>query len=255
MIPEIPIRERDRRSRFGGPALVAFSIVGSVCVGCETVTTEYHRRPGFYKLASEAELQDETVAADGRRLVFIEDGRLPSEVEAAELERKKREKANRLERKRIREEAMAAGLPVPPEGREPEPPEIFKSREVLDDGTVTLRALLPEHVIANVMTCLRNQEYFELWEQVVAESSRRAYASRGEGVEEFVAWCVRHRSELMMSLNRMSFGYYGGSDIVVDRLPDLSVRVRFSPTLASQFDFREVLVVQERGGMKLAAIR
>ena len=186
---------------------------------------------------------------------LAEDGRLPSEVEAAELEREKRERAKRLERKRIREEAMAAGLPVPPEGREPEPPEIFKSREVLDDGTVTLRALLPEHVIANVMTCLRNQEYLELWEQVVAESSRRAYASRGEGVEEFVAWCVRHRSELMMSLNRMSFGYYGGSDIVVDRLPDLSVRVRFSPTLASQFDFREVLVVQERGGMKLAAIR
>jgi hypothetical protein len=59
----------------------------------------------------------------------------------------------------------------------------------------------------------------------------------------------------MMTLNRMSFGYYGGSDVVVDRLPDASVRVRFSPQLASQFKFREVYVVMDRQGMGLAGIR
>ena len=59
----------------------------------------------------------------------------------------------------------------------------------------------------------------------------------------------------MMSLNRMSFGYYGGSDVIIDRLPDHSVRVRFSPQLGSRFKFREVSIVQERDGMKLAGIR
>jgi len=106
-----------------------------------------------------------------------------------------------------------------------------------------------------VMTCLRNQEYVELWEQVVAESSKRAYRSQGQDMEQFVAWCVKNRSELMMTLNRMSFGYYGGSDVVIDRLPDHSVRIRFSPTLASEFAFREVLVVHDGQGMKLAGIR
>ena len=228
---------------------------GWLLVGCETVTTEYHRRPGFYKLASEQELEDEYVTEDGRRVVFIEDGRLPSEVEAMEAEQARREEAARRERERLRREALAAGRPIPPEAMEPEPLEAFKSREVLEDGSVRLQAILPEHVIANVMACLRNQEYFELWEQVVAKSTQRIYSSRGEGVEEFVAWCVKHRSELMMSLNRMSFGYYGGSDVIVDRLPDFSVRVRFAPTIASEFDFKEVLVVQEREGMKLAGIR
>ncbi|MBQ72448.1 MAG: hypothetical protein CMJ67_06030 [Planctomycetaceae bacterium] len=241
--------------RFRGRLLLTALLPGTLLLGCETVTTEYHTRPGFYKLASEQELKDEFIDAEGRRVVFIEDGRLPSEQEAMDAEKRAQEEAARRERKRLREKAIAAGRPIPPEAMEPEPPKEFKSREVLDDGTVRLYAILPEHVIANVMSCLRKQEYFELWEQVVANSTRQIYTSRGEGVEEFVQWCVRNRSELMMSLNRMSFGYYGGSDVIIDRLPDLSVRVRFSPTIASQFDFKEVLVVQERDGMKLAGIR
>ena len=248
-------RRQDDQPRVPRGLLLAALLPGSLFFGCETVTTEYHRRPGFYKLASEQELKDEFVTADGRRVVFIEDGRLPSEVEAMEAEKRERDEAARRERERLRKQAIAAGLPIPPEAMEPEPLEAFKSREVLDDGTVRLQAILPEHVIANVMSCLRKQEYFELWEQVVAKSTQRIYTSRGEGVEEFVEWCVRNRSELMMSLNRMSFGYYGGSDVIVDRLPDFSVRVRFSPTIASEFDFTEVLVIQEREGMKLAGIR
>ena len=235
------------------PALGALLIVAGT--GCETTVTEYHRRPGFYKLASEVELQDEMTAADGRRLVFIEDGLLPSEAAEEQARQEARAEAARRERKRLREAAIAAGRPIPPEAMEPEPKKAFQSREVMDDGSVVFRAVFPEHVIGNVMSCLRNQEYVELWEQVVADSTRRQYANADRGLEDFVQWCVRHRSELMMSLNRMSFGYYGGSDVVVDRLPDLSVRVRFSAQLGSRFKFREVLIVQERDGMKLAGIR
>ncbi len=233
---------------FGGACLIGFA-------GCETTVTEYHRRPGFYKLASEVELQDEMTAADGRRLVFIEDGLLPSEAAEERARQEARAEAAREERARLRREAVAAGRPIPPEAMEPEPAKAFQAREVMEDGSIVFRAVFPEHVIGNVMTCLRNQEYVELWEQVVADSTRRRYASFDQGLEQFVEWCVRHRSELMMSLNRMSFGYYGGSDVVVDRLPDLSVRVRFSAQLGSRFKFREVLIVQERDGMKLAGIR
>ena len=247
------------RPRQGPAAAARFALLACTAipsaVGCDTTVTEYHRRPAFYKLASETELEDEMITADGRRIVFIEDGRLPSEVEEIERRRREKEEAQRRERERIRKAAIAAGRPIPPEAMEPEPPKAFKSREVMDDGKVVLRALLPEHVIGNVMTCLRNQEYVELWEQVVAESSKRAYRSQGQDMEQFVAWCVKNRSELMMTLNRMSFGYYGGSDVVIDRLPDHSVRIRFSPTLASEFAFREVLVVHDGQGMKLAGIR
>lgn len=231
---------------------VAVAIVG---VGCTEVVTQYHRRPGFYKLASEGELEAEYTAPDGTRVVFVEDGPLPSEQRDRDEARLAREEAARKERERLRLEAWKLGKPTPPEAMEPEPPRAFESREVLDDGTVVYRAVLPEHVIGNVMTCLRQQEYGPLWEQVVCESSRRDWQAAGGSYEDFVAWCVKNRSELMMTLNRMSFGYYGGSDVVVDRMPDHSVRVRFSPRLGSQFQFREVLIVMDRDGMKLAGIR
>jgi hypothetical protein len=227
----------------------------AVATGCETVVTEYHRRPSFYRMASDQELVDEYVDERGHRVVFVEDGPLPEEQRKIDEAAAARKEAKRLERARIRSEAIRAGKPIPPEGLEPEAPKMFQAREVLDDGSVVMRALLPDHVLANTMTSLRNQEYIQLWEQVVAESTKREYAEQGMDVEDFVRYCTRNRSELMMTLNRMSFGYYGGSDVILDRLPDLSVRMRLSNNLASQFKFREVYVVQERDGLKLAGIR
>jgi hypothetical protein len=37
-------------------------------------------------------------------------------------------------------------------------------------------------------------------------------------------------------------------------MQDLSVRLRFSPQIGSQFTFREVFIAQERDGMRLAGI-
>ncbi len=230
-------------------AVASIAVTASATLaGCTEVVTEYHRRPGFYKLASENELDAQYTAPDGTRVVFVEDGPLPSEQAARDARAAERAEAARRERERLRLEAWKDGRPIPPEAMEPEPPKAFQAREVGDDGSVTYRAILPEHVIGNVMSCLRNQEYDALWNQVVCETTRRQWESGGGSYEDFVAWCIKN-------LNRMSFGYYGGSDIVVDRLPDASVRVRFSPQLASQFKFREVHVVMDRQGMGLAGIR
>ena len=72
---------------------------------------------------------------------------------------------------------------------------------------------------------------------------------------EFAEFCRKNRSELMKTLNRMIFSYYSGSDVILDRLQNLTVQVRFSALLAQQFKFREVIVVQELDGMKLGIIR
>ena len=81
-----------------------------------------------------------------------------------------------------------------------------------------------------------------------SETARRGYLASGKSQEAFVKWCVANRGELMMTLNRMSFGYYGGTDVLLDKFDDMSVRIRFSPTLAPQFTYREVLVVRELQG-------
>ncbi len=226
----------------------------AAAAGCEPVVTEYHRRSSFYRMASDVELVDEYVDANGRRVVFIEDGPLPSEQAKRDEQSRARAEAKKAERARLRSEAIRAGKPIPPEAMEPEAPKKFQAREVLDDGTVIMQALLPDHVLANTMSSLRNQQYLELWDQMVAASTKREFQAQGMDVDDFVRFCVQNRSELMMTLNRMSFGYYGGSEVIIERLPDLSVRLRFAPQIGSQFVFREVFITQERDGMKLAGI-
>ena len=233
---------------------ILFSVLGTTLIGCETVVTEYHQRSSFYRMASDVELVDEYVDKNGRRVVFIEDGPLPSEQERLDDVALAKAEAKKAERARIRSEAIRAGKPIPPRAMEPKPPKKFLARQVFDDGTVVMQAMFPDHVLANTMSSLRNQQYLELWDQVVAESTKREYQAQGLDVDDFVRFCVQNRSELMMTLNRMSFGYYGGSEVIIERLSDLSVRLRFSPQIGSQFKFREVFISQERDGMKLAGI-
>ena len=228
-------------------------LVFGFALGCETKVTEYHRRPSFYRLASESELVNEYVDQDGHKVVFIEDGPLPTERMEIE-EKKKREDAIREKRrKKERLARIAAGEEVSEE--EDLQPKKFKGREELDDGTIILRALLPEHVLGHTMTCLRNGEFQLLWDQMISRETKLAYAEQEMGVAQFAEFCRKNRPELMKTLNRMIFSYYSGSDVVLERLPNLTVRVRFSAQLATQFKFREVVVVQEIDGMKLGIIR
>ena len=105
------------------------------------------------------------------------------------------------------------------------------------------------------MECLRHGEYQVLWDQMVCAETKNVYASRDMNVSHFAEFCRSNRSELMKTLNRMVFGFYSGSDVIVERMRDLSVRIRFSPFLGRQFEFTEVVVIQTREGMKLSIIK
>ncbi len=237
--------------------------------GCETSVTEYRKRPSFYRMASEQDLTDEYVDAQGRTVKFIEDGQLPSERIRRNKERlrkqKERRKQQELDRKAAIAAAKASGMTNEEIARleakaledmaKREASRGFKGRETLDDGSVVLRAMLPEHVLGHTMTCLRNREYILLWDEMIAQSTKDEYAARGLGVENFAEFCRAKRPDLMMTLNRMVFSYYSGSDVIIERQQDLSVKLRFSNQLADQFSYREVGIEQELDGMKLAYIR
>lgn len=225
-----------------------------VAAGCETQVTEYRRRPSFYRMASETELLSEYTDENGRRIVFIEDGPLPSERERREAEKAAYEAKRKARWEAERKALIEAGEEVPEIDIDAEPKQ-FMSRETFDDGTVVLRALLPEHVLGNTMECLRNGEYQVLWDQMVSQGTKNAYARRDMSVAHFAEFCRNNRSELMKTLNRMVFGYYSGSDVIIERLGDFSVRIRFSPFLGRQFKFTEVIVVQSMEGMKLSLIK
>lgn len=219
------------------PRRVLFVVLALATPGCETYRIEYHERPAFYQQASEEELLDEWLAPDGTLVKFASETVRRSQPSAA----KTKDAAERSK----------GGKATDEEPTEPTP--IWVEDE---QGKVTMRALLPEHVIANFMSALREERYVEFYDQMLSKSTRERFEqeSAGKGKDAFSRWCKRYRRPLMEMLNRMAFGYLGADVILRKTGPD-SFNIGFSPRVAVQFKFRELDVLYEGGGVRLAWIK
>jgi hypothetical protein len=130
----------------------------------------------------------------------------------------------------------------------------FEVREEQDDGTIVLRAALPEHVLSNTFTCLVNQEYELLWDQMLAAETRQAYEQQGLTRDDFVRFFKENRRELAATVNRILHGL-PANQVVIDRLGGGTLRYRLIPKVAEHFKFKSVVVMSEPGGMRLVLIR
>lgn len=186
--------------------------------GCKPYVIEYHTRPAFYHTASDQPLPDELEKADGTRIVY--------------------------------RDAVPSGY-----GKKTDSDAApFQIREVHEDGSITLRCVLPEHVIANTMTCIRQREYELMWDQLLSSATREAYETDGDGFEEFADFIEDEREPIMETLNRMSFGFMG-QDVVLENGPNGSLQARFGPRLSDQFRYTVVEIAMEGGGLRLVTIR
>ncbi len=196
--------------------VVAVAGLGVVAAwGCATYRIEYHRRPAFYRQAAMGELPDRVTLEDGTVIVFEEDGR------------------------------TGGG------GRVREP---FQIRLVRDDGSIVLRCRMPEDVLVNTITCLHNEEYELLWEQMLSDRTKAAYEERLEGVEEFSAFFARNRRDLLVALTRMRLGI-PRQEVIIENVGGGVIRYRFRPHIATQFKFKRLEVISEGPGLKLLMIR
>ena len=144
-------------------------------------------------------------------------------------------------------------------GRKPNPAAVegntITPRKQLDDGTVVLRNVMPQHVVGNAMECFRNEEWRIMWDQLLAPDARAAYeAPGGGGFEAFEGWCVKNRKGAMELLNRMRFDAMG-SDVGMRRIGPGLTRATLAPHLWDQFGLRVVEFEQTPDGMRLRSIR
>ncbi|UCD75260.1 MAG: hypothetical protein JSV91_15935 [Phycisphaerales bacterium] len=209
------------RTVFTSGLLLALSTGAVMPIGCKPYRIEYRDRPSFYHRAAGEELPDREVLEDGTVVLY-------------------RTNDPRSDYQRSRE--------VDEEGKP------FRIREEKEDGSIVLRAFLPEHVLANTLTCLQNEEYKLLWRQGLAERTKQAYESRGEGVEEFAAFFRRHRQELARTLNRMILGI-PREEVEVVWASDAAVGCRLRRHVADQFVFTQVEMVREGRDLKLRIIQ
>lgn len=232
------VRPRGTAGRVRARGLLALAVLGVALASCGP-RVEYRARPGF---ATSEELPDEIVLADGTVVRYVP----LSEY----LARKKAEKEGRS----FEAPTAAAEKPDPTV-------RVFQPWEELDDGTVRMEALMPEHAVANAMRAFREERYGELWDQFVAESVRqRAAGENGPDAarERFVAWCAKNRSDAMMLLNRMSFAFTSNG-VVMRRIPGNMLRMTLAPQVASELKLKVVEVAYETTPdgerVKLAGIR
>jgi hypothetical protein len=198
---------------------IASRLLLSLCAaallaGCKPYRIEYHRRPAYYQRVSDRPLSERVVLDDGTVIVYND----ADPFDESQDEEKKN----------------------------------FQIREELEDGSIVLRALLPEHVLANTLECIRNEEYELLWDQMLSERTKLAYADQGQGLEEFSAFFREHRREMARTLNRMLLGITV-HEVVIENAGNGVTVCRFWPQVAKDFRFKKVSLVNEYG-LKLLLI-
>ena len=132
--------------------------------------------------------------------------------------------------------------------------EQIKLREEAQDGSVTLRALLPRHTLAHLMTALQREEYRLVWDQLLAAPTKSWYVDAG-GFTHFQEWMIENRSEVGATLRRMLEGS-ARAETAWEKVGDDLTICRLRPWVAGAFRYRVIEIQREAGGMhRLLMIR
>ena len=119
-------------------------------------------------------------------------------------------------------------------------------------GDMTLRAVLPVHVLTQSLVCLRDRDWDLLYDQILSSGAREYFGSRENGKDEFVAFFENHRNDLAKSMQKMIQGKPFG-DVMVHE-DGRTIRMTFSPRMVGNFKFRKITFYREGEYLKLHSI-
>ena len=182
---------------------------------CNTQRVEYHKRPAWH-YAMDKEMPDEVVQEDGTIVKYATVGSSKSAAVSQYLD----------------------GIEL-------------RSKDEIT-GEVTLRAILPEHVLEQILICLRDRDWDLLYDQVLSTATRENYESKERGQEEFKAFFEKYRKELGKTVQRLLRGKSFG-DVTQKTVGDYTI-VTFAPGSLGNFKFHTVKLVREGEFLKLAVI-
>ena len=197
---------------------MACGVAVFACTACETERVEYHKRPAFYDRMAGGDLPSEVVMEDGTIIRYNS----PSAQQSSYGR---------------------------PDGSKP-----FHMREEAEDGTITLQCLVPEHVLVNTLTCLRNEEYQLMWDQLLATQARDRYEESGEGEKEMELSMRKWRDDLIATLNRMIAGI-PHQETKFTNMGEGVTRCQLRSQIAEPYRFKTVDVVKEGVDVKLLYIK
>lgn len=130
----------------------------------------------------------------------------------------------------------------------------FLMREEREDGTTSLNALVPEHVLLNTLDCVRNQEYQLLWDELVAEETRQWYEEEGGGFEACDAFFRVNRRDVVAALARMQAGM-GSQEMRRVQIGDGRWRLQLIEQLHPRFRYTSLETVWDGKKYRLVTIQ
>lgn len=200
------------------PRSLHIFILSVALSGCETQTVEYRHRPAWH-----------TALSGGNRM--------PSEVTRADGTIMKYSSTN---------EAHSAVL------------QEYLDTIVLEEkndltGKITLRSILPEHVLTHTLTCLRDRNWELLFEQIISTPMKQHYRSGSHTEEEFITFFNDNRRDLAKTLQRMHGGI-GPGEVTSSEHSGVITYV-FVPQIARNYKFKSVSFLRENNYLKLHGIR
>lgn len=189
-----------------------------VIAGCKPYRIEYHKIPSFYDKAALGVIPDRAELDDGTIIVY---------------------------------ERIDGSTRVKNDNKDVK---TFEPRVELDDGTVELRAMMPEHVVFHFVTCLREEDYDLFFDQMLAEQAIMSFETEEEAQAAFLAMCKKNRRDLLVFLNR-ALSSFNTQDVIVESVSQGVLRVRLYPAIARGFKYKGVYIANEAGSLKLLTVK
>ncbi len=217
--------------------------------GCEETKTVHVKR-GAGMLGLEGAIGQDTVLEDGSHVVVVDE--LPKKKTATEKAAAEKKRNKIVDPVYTAPPYSVASLPPAPAPKK-EPPKELKLREEERDGSITLRAAMPEHVMAHFLEAVKNHEYGPFYSQMLSHEAHQAYERAG-GEAVFVEWAEKNRKDLLVFLNRMGSNW-SGSEVVTERVTALRMRYRLDRRNLPDIRFEVIEIINEHGGVRLALVR
>lgn len=231
----------------------ALAVAAAWLGACDSQKTVYVKRSAGM-LGLEGEVGQERFLEDGTRVVVVD------EFPAADGQERKPKAA--VEFVPRGEEGIPwtggpysyPGLTPPPKPRpKVEEPVEFELRKEYDGGRVVLSAIMPEHVLANLVECLKNKEWEPFYAQMLSDDARGAYERAG-GLPTFQKWGEENRESLLIFLNRMGSNW-SGTQVICEKVAPMRLRFRLDKRDIPNIRFESIEISMEHGGCRLAMVR
>ena len=120
-------------------------------------------------------------------------------------------------------------------------------------GEITLRAVLPEHLLSQTLVCLRDRKWDILYSQILSRGAQDYFESIDSDLVYFKEYFNAHRLEFAKTMRKMIQSQSFGDTLV--QKDDPYTTLYFAPNMLGNFKFKRLELITEDDYLKLNSIQ